>query len=641
MFVECYTLSKRLTLDSLLGSKMEGYFNIKVKFVIAVLLAVLFYVSYLYLFKEQTPDSFELTRDCTTAEIEAGTAKANLLFERYFEERILRDPEWQSRLGRKDSNNQWTSLSTEHLKIEHSYNQAILSYLEDSILREACLDEATLLSARLLKDKLKTEIEAYRYRYHNYPINAMNGVHLRIPALLINQHEINDLRDAEAYISRVGNVPKKIDELIAGLIIREKKGIILPKFLFPTVLASINEIIKTTPDAPNLIIKKFEQKIALLDLKNEQKTTLKQRLLDAFNQKFIISYQKLYHHLKVLETKASDGIGVWQWEAGELYYAFKLREQTTTSLTADEIYNLGIEEVARIHEEMRAIIKKLNYKGDLQAFFSFLRSDPQFYYPNTDKGRNDYLKNVRKIIDSMIVQLDTWFISKPNKDVVVRSIESFRESTFTTFYKTSVLGSNAPGVCYVNTRDMGDLPKYEMDVSVYHEAIPGHHLQISIEESLSDLPQFRRLEDSYTAYIEGWGMYAEYLPKEMGAYQDAYSDFGRLVWELWRACRLVVDVGIHHKKWTRNQAIDYYKENTPNQVSTCEKMVERHVVLPGQAVTYKVGMITILELRKYAETELGDQFDIREFHEVLLTNGKVPLDILQDLVEEYVQSKKD
>jgi uncharacterized protein (DUF885 family) len=621
---------------------MEGYFNTKVKFVIAVLLAVLCYVSYLYVFKEQTPAPFRLSKDCKATEIKEGTAKANLFFERYFEERVLRSPEWQSKLGRKEHNDQWNSLTAEHCEIEHSYNQAMLRYLEDSILQALCLDEATLLSSKLLKNKLKTELEGYRFRYHNYPINSIEGEHLKIPDVLINGHEIDDLRDAEAYISRVQNVRKKIEELIEQLELRSKENIILPKFLFPDIFNAIQYLMKNQEDNPNLIIVNFNSKVEKLALSEVEKKALKQRLVEVFDSSFVPAYQKLYNYLVGLEKKATNKIGVWRWIAGADFYEFKLKEQTTTSLTAEEIYNLGIDEVARIHEEMNAIIKSINYKGNLQAFFNFLRNNPQFYYPNTKQGRQAYLTKVTEKLDAMELKLDQFFITKPSKKLLVKSLEPFRaESTLKALYLASVLGSNQPGIYYINTNDMKQLPKYTMDAATYDEGIPGYHFQISIEESLTDLPQFRRLENTYIGYVEGWAMYAEYLSKEMGAYQDAYSDFGRLVLELWRACRLVVDVGIHYKKWTRQEAIDYYKKNTPNQALACEAMVDRHIVLPAQAITYKIGMITILELRKRAESELGNRFDLREFHEVLLTNGKVPLEVLQDLVEEYIRTKQE
>lgn len=620
---------------------MEGYFNIKVKFVIAVLLAVLFYVSYLYVFREQSPAPFKLTEVCTEKQIKDGTVKANLFFERYFEEKTRRNPEQQTKLGRKENNDKWTSLTTEYYELEQSFNQAMLHYLEDSILLVTCMDQPTELSAVLLKNRLELALDGYPFRYHNYPINPVTGEHLKIPNFLINRHNINDLQDAETYIRRVKGVREKIEGLIDQLEVRRKKRIILPKFLFPKILQSIDQIVKDEKDKPNVILADFTMKINQLEIEAKQKEILYQRLEEVFKDDFVAAYQNLYTYLISLEKEATNDIGIWRWAAGKSCYAFRLREKTTTSLTADEIYDLGIEEVARIQEEMRRFIGTLNFEGNLQDFFDKLRTDDQFYYPNTEEGRKAYLDEVKEILDSIRLRLDEMFITIPSKELIVRPLEPFREkSTFQTFYTTTVLGSDQPGIHYVNVHNMRQLPKYTLEAMAYHEGLPGHYLQESIEESLVHLPQFRRFEDTYTAYIEGWAMYAEHLPKEVGAYQDPYSDFGRLVLELWRACRLVVDVGIHHKKWTREEAINYYKENTPSQESRCVKMVDRHIVLPAQATTYKIGIITILELRKQAKLELGAKFDIREFHEVLLTNGAVPLEVLQDLVEEYIQTKK-
>ncbi len=620
---------------------MEGYFNIKVKFVLSVLLAVLLYVSYLYVFKEQLPAPFKLNKDCTETEITAGTAKAKLFFERYFEEQVLRDPEWQSKLGRKEQQDKWTSLTEGYFRNEAGWNQAMLRYLEDSILLAVCLDAPTSLSARLLKSKLKLELEAYDYRYHNYPINAINGGHLKIVSVLINRHAIEELRDAEAYISRVQKVDDKIDQLIAQLETRSEKKFVLHKFLFPDVLNSINRVMENPIEQPNLLLLNFNEKIEKLAIEKETKAMLKKRLVQAFDSVFVPSYQKLYNYLLDLEKEATNEIGLWRWEAGADFYAFKLKEQTTTSLTADEIYNLGMEEVARLQEEMRVIIKKLNYEGSLQDFFKFLQQDGSFYYPNTSKGKQAYINRVEATLDSMQTKLGDFFITKNNKKITVKALEPFRvKSMLETLYRTSVFGYDTPGIYYLNMDNMKKMPKYMMDVMEYKEVLPGHHLQAEMEASLVDLPKFRRLENAYPAYTEGWTMYAASLAKEMGAYQDVYSDFGRLRVELWSACQLVVDVGIHQKQWTKQEAIDYYKKNTPSQETECLRMVKRQVVLPAEATVHKIGMITILELRKRAELELGNEFDLRTFHEIVLTNGKVPLDVLQDLVEEYIQAKQ-
>ena len=295
--------------------------------------------------------------------------------------------------------------------------------------------------------------------------------------------------------------------------------------------------------------------------------------------------------------------------------------------------------MSRIHDEMREIKDKVGFKGDLKAFMQFMKTDKQFYYPNTAEGKQRYLDEATAMIDNMKTRLDELFIVKPKADLKVKAVEAFREKAAgKAFYQQPAPDGSRPGIYYANLYDMEAMPTYQMEALAYHEGIPGHHMQIAISQELEGVPKFRKF-GGYTAYIEGWGLYSELVPKEMGLYEDPYSDFGRLAMELWRACRLVVDTGIHEMKWTRQQGIDYYVNNTPNATSDGVKMVERHVVMPSQATAYKVGMLKILELREAAKVKLGDKFDIREFHDVVLKNGAVPLNVLESFVDQWVASK--
>jgi uncharacterized protein (DUF885 family) len=308
-------------------------------------------------------------------------------------------------------------------------------------------------------------------------------------------------------------------------------------------------------------------------------------------------------------------------------------------MTADGIHQLGLDEVSRIHDEIRALMTRVEFEGDLQAFFEFTKNDEQFYYDDSDAGRDAYLERTHAVVDEMRGLLDTLFVALPKAELKVKRVEAFREKTAgLAFYQRAAVDGSRPGIYYANLYDMKSMAKYELEALAYHEAIPGHHMQLSIAMELDDLPKFRT-NGGYTAYSEGWGLYSEYLPKEMGLYLDPYSDFGRLSMELFRACRLVVDTGIHAKKWTREEGITYYVENSGSQERQCVKMVERHIVIPSQATAYKIGMIKILELREKSRAALGDDFDIREFHEVVLTNGSVPLYILEELVEQYIEER--
>lgn len=296
--------------------------------------------------------------------------------------------------------------------------------------------------------------------------------------------------------------------------------------------------------------------------------------------------------------------------------------------------------MARIHGEMEKIKEQVGFEGSLQDFFEFMRTDQQFYYPNTPEGKEQYLNEATGLIEVMKGRLDDLFNIKPEADIIVKAVEPFREkSAGKAFYQQPAIDGSRPGIYYANLYDMNAMPIYQMEALAYHEGIPGHHMQLAIAQELDGLPMFRKFKN-HTAYVEGWGLYSELVPKEIGFYEDPYSDFGRLAMELWRSCRLVVDTGIHSKKWTREQGIAYYKENTPNAESDCIKMVERHIVMPGQATAYKVGMNKIVELREEAKAWMGDQFDIKEFHDVVLNNGSLPLNVLEEMVQDWADSKR-
>ena len=330
--------------------------------------------------------------------------------------------------------------------------------------------------------------------------------------------------------------------------------------------------------------------------------------------------------------------GVWKFPNGEAFYLNALKRTTTTNLTADEIHEIGLSEVTRITQEMNTIRKEVQFGGTMKEFFEFMKTDPQFYYTNDTRGKEAYLAKAVDIIDTMKTKLDELFITKPKMDIVVKAVEAFREkSAGKAFYNRPAGDGSRPGIYYANLYDMKSMPKYKMEALAYHEGIPGHHMQLAIQQELQDIPMFRKF-GGYTAYVEGWGLYSEYIPKEMGFYADPYSNFGRLAMELWRACRLVVDTGIHSKKWTRGQSIKYYTDHTPNPIQDATKMVERHMVMPSQATSYKIGMLKILELRAKAKEALGDKFDIRAFHEVVISHGAIPLDVLEDFVNEYISS---
>ena len=347
------------------------------------------------------------------------------------------------------------------------------------------------------------------------------------------------------------------------------------------------------------------------------------------------AYRELIAALEQLDERATSEAGVWKLPQGDAYYRHRLYETTTTDLGPKEIHELGLAEVARIHGEMRALMKTIGFDGTLEQFFRRLETDERFYCSNDDRGRERYLALARDYLDGMAARAPEFFGTMPKSRVEVRPVEEFRAAAAgKAFYSPGSTDGKRPGIFYANLHDLAQMPTYQLEALVYHEAIPGHHFQISLAREDASLPRFRRF-GGWTVYGEGWGLYCESFPREHGFYADPYSDFGRLAMELWRACRLVVDTGIHDKRWTREQAIEYLFANTPNPEGDCVKAIERYIVMPGQATAYTIGKLEIERLRREAQARLGSRFDLRGFHDVVLRNGSVPLDVLEEEVLEW------
>ncbi|MGB1978982.1 MAG: DUF885 domain-containing protein, partial [Pseudoalteromonas tetraodonis] len=567
--------------------------------------------------------------------------KANAFFEDTFNRDVMSSPVYQTYMGIKKDYDKWDDNSEEKALKDLAQTKADLVTLNN--IDRAQLDAATQVSYDLKKQDLEASIADFKWRYHNYPVNQMFGTHSMVPAFLINQHQISNVKEANDYIARLNGVPGVFDQLITDLEIRADKNIIAPKFVFPHVIDSSKNIIKGAPfeqGEDSTLLADFKRKVNALEIDQAEKDALISKATDALKSAVKPAYSKLINYIAQLEKRADDRDGAWKFPDGEVFYNNALKRTTTTDLTAKEIHAIGLAEVSRIHDEMRAIKDKVGFEGDLNAFMQFMKTDKQFYLANTEAGKAQYLSEAKGLIDNMKTRLDELFIVKPKADMIVKRVEAFREKAAgKAFYQQPAPDGSRPGIYYANLYDMEAMPTYQMEALAYHEGIPGHHMQIAISQELEGVPKFRKF-GGYTAYIEGWGLYSELLPKEMGLYEDPYSDFGRLAMELWRACRLVVDTGIHAMKWTRQEGIDYYVNNTPNATSDGVKMVERHIVMPSQATAYKVGMLKILELREDAKMQLGDKFDIRQFHDVVLKNGPVPLNVLENFVNEWIASKQ-
>ena len=579
---------------------------------------------------------------CSSNVDETEIKKANQFFESIFQDRVLDSPEFQSRLGYKSNYDQWDDISWPKRRDDARNAVYDLDYLRSNVDIQK-LDEKTKISYRLMEKSLQRIIDADEYLFRSYLITHRGGRHSSIPSFLINYHAIDSERDIKDYLGRLRNIEPLFEQLLKELTIREDIGTIAPMFVYPKAIAVCQNIISGYPfedtKKQNVIYEDFVNKVDALDIPDAVKLRYKSEaeaiLLTVVN----LSYRNLIDYLTVQQEKATNNHGVWKYPNGAEYYQYTLDNYTTLGLTAEEVHQIGLDEVARIHKEIYGIMEQVEFDGTLQEFFDFMRTDPQFYYPQSDKGRQMYLDQVNVVVDTLSARIEELFYGLPSIPLVVKAVEPYREaSAGIAFYNRGQADGSRPGIYYANLYNMMDMPIYKLENLAYHEAIPGHHMQIAIALEVEGMPSFRKY-GGYSVFSEGWALYSETLPKEIGLYKDPYSDFGRLSGELWRACRLVVDTGIHHYQWTREEGIDYYMTNTANPEGDCVGMVERHIVWPGQAVSYKIGMLKIQELRTYAESTLGERFSLQAFHDVVLKNGGVSMDVLQDIVIEWVEGQ--
>jgi len=591
--------------------------------------------------QQGTPAAASQEADAVAATEAAETEsdRLNAWFDQVFEETLARYPMYQTYLGRKTNYDQWNDASPEYERETYELGRANLEYMRENFDFDA-LDESAQLSWRLFEYDAEREAAGWRWRDHGYTFTPRSGPHMNAPSFLINNHRVDSVEDAEAYIARLRNLGGYLDQNIANSRRSYEMGIQTPQWTYEPMIATARNVIAGAPfddsgeDSP--ILADFRDKVGELDLPEEETERLVAEAEAALTEEVQPAYERVIALFEEQAETASTDDGVWKHPDGGEFYNYLLNNYTTMDLSAEEIHQLGLQEVERIHGEMRAIMDQVEFEGDLQDFFEFMRTDEQFYYPNTDEGREDYLADATALIDTMRETLPDMFNTFPEAEMEVRRVEPFREdSAGKAFYQRPAPNGTRPGVYYANLRDMADMPTYQMEALAYHEGIPGHHMQLAIMQELDDVPAFRRF-GGYTAYTEGWGLYSEYFPKEFGFYSDPYSDFGRLAMELWRACRLVVDTGLHYHQWSREDAVDYLLENTPNPEGDVRNAINRYIVYPGQATAYKIGMLEILRLRGVAEEALGAAYDIRDYHDVILTQGAMPLAVLEEQVEAYI-----
>lgn len=513
--------------------------------------------------------------------------------------------------------------------------ETLLSY------SDADLDENQRISKDIALYLADFALVSEPYRYHNYPLNQLFGVQNGYPSFMQAQHQVHSVGDAENYLSRLQKVKLKFAQTLEGLKIREAKGIIPPKFVIERVLTEMNDFV-ATPIQDNILYSSFKTKLADTDISTDEQARLLAAVEADIKGYVHPAYQLFIDYLTQLQAKAGTDDGYWALPNGNLAYEQLLKFFTTTNYTADEIHAKGLAEVDRIQNEIMTILAAEGY--DISQGFSVaieaLAADPKFYYEDSDAGRAQILFDYQHILDEVNAGLGDAFRIRPEAGMEVVRIPEFKEKTAPgAYYQQPAIDGSRPGRFYANLYDIKATPKYGMRTLAYHEGIPGHHFQIAVAMELEGMPLIRKMAP-FTAYIEGWALYSERLAWELGFQQDPFDNIGRLQAELFRAVRLVVDTGIHHSRWTREQAIDYMKKNTGMSDRDVTAEIERYIVMPGQATAYKVGMMKILELREKAKLALGDKFDLRDFHDVVLKNGAVPLDILETLVDRYIADKK-
>ncbi|NMH59478.1 DUF885 domain-containing protein [Alteromonas ponticola] len=591
----------------------------------------------------------ETTTQTTAADLatestqKSESERLDAFFERTFQQDLDRSPLFQSYLGIKgEQYGEWDDVSEERQDEQIAIAKNRLEELDNFDTEK--LSEQEKLSLRLYRDQIEKQLKNDQFRHHYYVVHQFRAAHTMVPSFLINIHSVTNKSDAQAYISRLDKVDTFFDQVIDQMKLREEKKVFPPKWSYDQMIQASENVISGAPfdtsDETSSIWEDFQNKVNALEIDETDKQVLLEEAKAALLTSVRPAYENLIAELKHQRELTPDGDGVWRLPEGDKWYDNRLAWFTSTDLTADEVHNIGRENVERIHNAMKDIMKQVEFDGTLQEFFEFMRNDDQFYYANTDEGRQKYMDEAKRAVDEMREAIPEYFGLIPEADMVVKRVEAFREeSAGKAFYQSPAQDGSRPGIYYANLYDMRSMPTYQLEALAYHEGIPGHHMQRAIAQELDSVPQFQKFL-SETAYTEGWGLYSEELAKDMGFYKDPYSDFGRLAMELWRACRLVVDTGIHSKQWSREKAIDYLIENTPNPEADAVKAIERYIAMPGQATAYMIGKLKIMELRQKAMDELGDKFDYKGFHDEILKDGPVPLSILEEKINGWIKKVK-
>ncbi|HEX8641196.1 MAG TPA: DUF885 domain-containing protein [Allosphingosinicella sp.] len=587
-----------------------------------------------YVQTEPAPATPPASRSAAAAE----DARLNAFLDAAFDAQAELDPQLLTSLGIKRHYDRLNDYTDEHRRRRLELSERQLAEMRAQFDPDR-LSPAARLSYRLFQKEVEDDRESFRWRWHGFPASTNGSPMGNVPVFLINNHRIDNVEDAEAYVARLREVERVMNEISANMRRQAGLGIVPPRFNFAPVREDGRRILSGAPftDAPDMpVFADFKTKVNRLEIPQAVKDRLIASAREALTGPFRRGYETMLATWDALEPRATGNDGAWSLPEGGAYYSDRLRNSTTTDLPAAEIHRIGLEQVERIHGEMERIKRQVGFTGTLQQFFRHINEGQQFKYPNTDEGRQQYLADARRYIAQVMEASPRWFRRLPQAPLEVRAVEPFRQETASVaFYNRPSADGSRPGIFYVNLADMNQVLRPQVEGIAYHEGAPGHHFQIALAQELPGVPKFRRF-GGYGAYSEGWGLYAEGLGKEMGYYQDPMSEFGMYSLSLWRAIRLVVDTGIHDQRWTRERAIQYFMDNGLLSLRDATKEVERYFNNPGQATSYMIGQLKILELRDRARAALGDGFDIRDFHAVVLENGSVPLDVLEELVDQWI-----
>ena len=592
-----------------------------------------------------TPAAF--AQDAATAETEAAQTEDERLaafFEEIFQRNVANSPIFQAQLGMKtEQYGEWDDFSDAEAIRQNERTKGDLERLRNEF-DYSKLSEQSQVSYRIFEYLQERALRDFPWRHYGYSFSSMNNPATFPVTFLQNIHRVDDVSDAEAYISRLNGVQGAVDQLIEGIDNSVEVGVVSTSFSFDPIIEDAGNVIKGAPfedGEDSAIFADFKSKVDALEIEDAEKERLISEATAALTGPFKNGISAFVAKVASLRDQSHGAEGVWKLPNGKKYYENRIQFWTSEpDLSAKEIHKIGLADVKRIRGEMEKIKDQVGFEGDLAAFFDFLRTDESNFFPNTDEGRQAYLDQSTAYIDSIYEEVDQYFNILPKAPLEVRRVEEWREETAPiAFYNQPAPDGSRPGIYYTNLKDMTTKQKHEMETIAYHEGAPGHHFQIAIQQELEGVPTFQKFA-FFGAYTEGWGLYAERLAKEKGRFTDPMQDFGRLQNEMLRAARLVVDTGGHSKKWSREKMIEFMLENNPMTPEDAAKEVERYIDLPGQALSYKIGMIKILDLRDKAKSELGDAFDLGEFHDVVLKNGAVPLPILEELVDAYIARKK-